>query len=633
MPRSVRDRADRLTLPVVPDRIDPRDRPYRPPVAAAPPPPHDTHKGTALPVLDQGRSAACTGFALASVVNFLLARAGRRDEGPVSPHMLYSMARRYDGFPGAGDVGSSLRGALKGWYRHGVCAERLWPEAPMPPPSADPAADWWQDAARRPLGAYYRVDVRSLADMHAALDEAGVLYASALCHEGWRAGWELPPAERRRWRIPVRRADPDAGGHAFVIVGYDEHGFLILNSWGRAWGDGGVGRLAYEDWLDHALDCWVAQLGVVTEQHLAVARAVTVRTDEAGRVQLATDRVLRDREVAPFVVDMENNGELSRSGAFRTQEADLEALLTIHLPEARRRWGRRAEPLDLAVYAHGGLTGEDEAAAAAARWLRVLYEAQIFPVFLLWETDLLSTLRNRLADLAAGAPRPTGGLGTGAARLWNRVLETTLAPAGSAIWDEMKQNAAAISANPASGARKLYAIGAAGPDPPLDPARVRLHLVGHSAGAIVLSHAVDALAGAGWRFASVTFLAPAVRVDAFAARVVPHLAAGRVARYAQFHLADDVEQRDPTCRPLLGYGRSLLYLVSEAFEHGVRTPILGLERYFAQFVAGLPPAARARVRGWTAPAEHSRCVTHGGFDDDEATMRAVVRLIKDGAPP
>jgi len=42
--------------------------------------------------------------------------------------MLYSMARRYDEFPGDPDIdtGSSLRGAIKGWYKHGACSDRLW---------------------------------------------------------------------------------------------------------------------------------------------------------------------------------------------------------------------------------------------------------------------------------------------------------------------------------------------------------------------------------------------------------------------------------------------------------------------------------------------------------------------------
>ena len=33
------------------------------------------------------------------------------------------------------------------------------------------------------------------------------------------------------------------GGHAFAIVGYNEVGFLVQNSWGPEWGKGGFATL------------------------------------------------------------------------------------------------------------------------------------------------------------------------------------------------------------------------------------------------------------------------------------------------------------------------------------------------------------------------------------------------------
>ena len=41
--------------------------------------------------------------------------------------MLYELARRYDEWPGENYAGSSARGAMKGWHKHGVCAETMWP--------------------------------------------------------------------------------------------------------------------------------------------------------------------------------------------------------------------------------------------------------------------------------------------------------------------------------------------------------------------------------------------------------------------------------------------------------------------------------------------------------------------------
>lgn len=626
--RRVRRRSE-FVRRVVPDRLDVRDRPYMPDVSRAPKPTVNSLEEAKLKLkaLDQKQTSACTGFALARVIDYLLNRAERATEHPVSPYMLYSMARRYDEFPGhKADEGSSLRGALKGWYKHGACSNELWRTLDMPPASPDePARDWWQESAKRPLGAYYRIDTRAVTDMQLAIRDVGVIYASAICHAGWDEGSNLTPAKRKGWTIPYRKADPGDGGHAFAMVGYDAHGFLILNSWGDRWGDQGLATLTYQDWLDHAMDCWVAQLGVITDQHQAVSRALTLRrTPKTNKVELAADRSLRNQELAPFVVDMENNGELSQSGDFRTSKGDIKALWTIHLKEARKRWG--TDVVDVGIYAHGGLTGEAAAADTASRWIPGLYDAQIFPIFLMWETDLFSTLGNKVKDLIADilAPPavPTAGVRDQLQRLLNRRLERTLARPGSVIWGEMKQNAEAISSRADSGGRILYATGRE--TGAVRPSSVRLHLIGHSAGSIVHSHVVNALADLGWKFATVTFLAPAVTCALFEETVLKRLEKGQIAAYHQFHLKKEVEEGDPTCRPIFGYGRSLLYLVSESFEGGSTTPILGLERDFKY-------QNEHGVRVFNAPGQLSASATHGGFDDDPATMNAVIRLIKGSA--
>jgi len=611
----------------VPDRLDLRDRLYLPPVAVVPG--VTFAPKTNIPVLDQGQTNACTGFALASVVYQLQHSAKRKQiDCCVAPFMLYSMARRYDEFPGAPDVdtGSSLRGAMKGWYKHGACSDKLWTTEKMPTAQGKKSADdWWLDAVQRPLGAYYRVDTRSVTDMHVALNEIGILYASAVCHSGWDEGLSSTShTTGGYWIIPCRKAAPSDGGHAFAIVGYNQDGFIIHNSWGKRWGTKGRAVLQYEDWLDSAMDCWVAQLGVVTELHLEIARSKTLRLD-AGKVQLASESSLRTREISPFIIDMENNGRLSNTGDFRTQESDIEALVTEHLGMARTAWGLgKNDPVDIAIYAHGGLTSEDTAGETAAKWIPALYEHKIFPIFLMWETDLWSTLKGRLEDVLEGQPRPTGGFFDRVMDWWNERLEKLLAKPGTAIWSEMKQNADAISNTAESGGMKLYKACQQSPYF-ADLTKVRLHLVGHSAGAILHSHVVDRLGGRGWNFESVNFMAPAVRIDLFKKTVVPAITSGKVKRFNQFHLSDDMEQKDPTCKPILGYSRSLLYLVSQSLEQGQKTPILGMEKYFNDAIASknLP-----NVSTWAAPGKESKSTTHGGFDDDQVTMASVIALMK-----
>lgn len=62
------------------------------------------------------------------------------------------------------------------------------------------------------------------------------------------------------------------------------------------------------------MDCWVVQAGVATAEHLAVAAAGGLRVRD-GRVALSSDEILRDREISPFIIDMENNGVLARAVA------------------------------------------------------------------------------------------------------------------------------------------------------------------------------------------------------------------------------------------------------------------------------------------------------------------------------
>lgn len=596
---------------VSPDKLDLRDRPYQPSVAVVPPPAFRAK--TKLPVLDQGDSSACTGFSLATVVGHLLLQSGRGTEAAVSPWMLYSMARRYDEFPGAADAGSSLRGALKGWHKHGACARRLWDAIDMPQATNVPGEDWWLDAVNRPLGAYYRLDTRSITDMHVALNEAGILYASAVCHDGWLE--DVKAKSRRDWVIPFRKAKPADGGHAFAIVGYDARGFLVHNSWGTGWGDGGFAVLTYADWLEHAMDCWVVQVGVVTQEHRRIASSPTGANASAA---LSADRTLARHQLAPYIVNMENNGRLSSSGAFRTGEDDVRALVTDYLAAARADWGLGTrEPIDICLYAHGGLTGEDAAAKTFAKWWPALYQARKFPIFVMWESDLWSTIKARLEDAVRAAPRPTAGPLEALAKWWDARLESLLAPAGALLWGEMKQNAQALSGEPESGLRLLFRH--LNDSAPANRAGFRLHLVGHSAGSIVHAYVVDRLAAQEWEFESLSFLAPAIRVDTFDERVRPWLESRHVKRFREFHLTDEAERQDPTCRPILGYGRSLLYLVSHSFEGGREVPILGMERHF--------PASLARLRSvkvLAAPGERTASTTHGGFDDDRATMASVI---------
>jgi hypothetical protein len=173
----------------------------------------------------------------------------------------------------------------------------------------------------------------------------------------------------------------------------------------------------------------------------------------------------------------------------------------------------------------------------------------------------------------------------------------------------------------------------------LDPAALaqwELHVVGHSAGCIYTSHAVSALCDLGVQFTSLQLMAPAIRVDEFKSAFLGPIDAGTCPR-PSLYILSDVGERDDEVGP---YGKSLLYLVSNAFEGRRETPLLGMETYlsgdpeldglFGPPINGLPAVVIAGLD--QGEGSHSTSSTHGGFDNDPATLNSVLHRILGGPP-
>ncbi|MCC6869360.1 MAG: C1 family peptidase, partial [Burkholderiales bacterium] len=450
-----------------PDTLDFRDRMYVPTLVEVPPEhPLARYQAARVPILDQGRDGACTGFGLAAVVHYLLrTRAVEPDAQAVSPQMLYAMARRYDEWAGERYEGSSCRGAMKGWHKHGVCASELWDKTA----DATLSEERINDAARRPLGAYFRVNHRDLVAMHAALAEVGTLFVSASVH----AGWDAVAADGR---IPWR--DGSTGGHAFALVGYDRKGFWVHNSWGPGWGRGGFGHVAYEDWLANGTDAWVARLAVPIELPNRVSTSARVY---GGTLQA---KAYVYNEIRPHVISTGHDGLLDPHGNVGTTAALVEEIVHRDIPRITAGWER----VRIVLYAHGGLVDEASALARVAEYRKAMLAAQCYPLAFVWHSDAWSTLADVLAD-AAGRRRSEGALDASKDFMLDR-LDDALEPlarvlGGKRLWDEMKENAVGATVNAGGGARLVLDALARARYP------FELHVVGHSAGSIFLTPLVQ----------------------------------------------------------------------------------------------------------------------------------------------
>jgi hypothetical protein len=639
------EKATGKRLDAFPDRIDLRDWYYQPALISLPDSLVNCPLIKPAMILDQRNEGACTGFALAAVVNFL--RARQKQTASVSPRMLYELARRYDEWPGEAYDGSSARGAIKAWVKHGVCLRSSWQDDQQGLRHMSDAVI--KQAMAVPGGAYYRIRPYNVRDMHTALNETGILYATLMVHSGWAtpgAGKGDKPVVVKghgaTLKLPViKRSGSADGGHAIAIVGYTPQGFIIQNSWGPGWGAGGFALLPYEDYLMHATDVWVAQLGVpVTMDLWAEDKSI----DTAGIQR--TSRSIPLADIRPYVIDVANNGELSDSGEYWTTEFDIERLFLETIPAKTRGWKKRR----ILLYLHGGLNSEADSAKRILAMRDVMLDNEIYPLHVMWESDFLSSVANLFKDLFTEADKLAGGgFLENLTEAKDRVLELTLARAGSRMWGEMKENAQLASGHAhGKGAIQLVANHVKQARKKLDgqdKTGWELHIVGHSAGSIFAAHALPLLSNLGIPLKSVQFLAPAIRIDTFRELLLPDLEAGRIPLPSLYLLSDKLERGD-SVGP---YAKSLLYLVSNAFEGTREVPILGMKacldanRKLARLFGGTVDGRPALVVSEGIPPDPAREAaaiqqgvsvsrSHGGFDNDTDTMNSVLTRVLGGVP-
>jgi hypothetical protein len=284
-------------------------------------------------------------------------------------------------------------------------------------------------------------------------------------------------------------------------------------------------------------------------------------------------------------------------------------------------------------FAHGGLIEEQEGLRGVLARRSFWALNGIYPVYFVWETGLFESVRDIIG-------LPTRARDRGAVA--DAAIEAAARAGGKAVWGQMKKSAEK-SAAPGGGSR-LTADLAAELSASLAGA-IEFHALGHSAGAIFHAHFLPLLVqpragGAALSVRTLHLLAPAITIDLFKDTLKPLVGAGKpITSLTTYTMTDDLEQQDHTVKP---YGKSLLYLVSGSFEDTVPTKLLGMQKGLKQdapLIGFFGLAGTEKVAdicfSRTDPAAPRNARTesssHGGFDNDVATMTSVVRRVLDAA--
>jgi hypothetical protein len=643
-----------------PDPIDQRDFIYRSSLAQLPA--GYINEGCLshhLLVRSQGNEGSCVGQSIASLIDLQNISRERSEDTlhqPISARFLYQNARLYDHEQDYTLPGSSLRGAIKGFYHNGACTNDTAPYIPKQKQFRINSA-MRTEAKAVSLGTYYRLR-HVLNSYHCALLEADAILCSAIIHDGWGKDCVLA-SEQGEIKYPYykkgRKKNPCRlrGGHAFVIVGYDESGFFVLNSWGDSWGQypvselpsneagdiskthlPGIAHWSYNDWADNVLDAWILRLSAPTGRGTGFVggRSSLIASKESK------PRAARKRDVQGHYLHV-SDGVLVNEPPYENDLADIDEIAQSIVDDPKIH--------SLMFFAHGGLSTLDASSARAAAMIPTFLENGIYPIFYFWRTGFGEMLGSILEGIVPEDVDKSHDY----AEIRDNSIERLIRPIGRAIWNDVRRNAESCfskakdtkvcdeetsTGGTAWDATKKLLDACAGKQ---SRHPMKIHFVSHSAGVFMLCELFKRLASEkkldSTNIATINIMSPCCRTSYLNDNIFEHLGNRMDNRsISVFNLSQVSEQSmDPDMAP---YGKSLPCLVSNAFYDERPTSIAAMDEFWkADIEPYLKKEGIRSVLDYVLSGDidkktkefRSKASYHGGFDNDADTMNTILKKI------
>jgi C1A family cysteine protease len=221
----------------IPDLPDYRDLLLAAP--GGPLPPSADLRAHCPPVYDQGQLGSCTANAIAAAIQYDEIKQGLPSRAP-SRLFVYYNERAIEGTVST-DSGAMIRDGIKSVNKVGVCPESEWPYL-IRNYAKQPLHLCYLHAADTEAVQYQRV-TRDLDHMRACLADGYPFVFGFSVYASFESRVVALDGV-----VPMpKRGESLLGGHAVMAVGYDDASdrFIVRNSWGTQWGDGGYCTMPY----------------------------------------------------------------------------------------------------------------------------------------------------------------------------------------------------------------------------------------------------------------------------------------------------------------------------------------------------------------------------------------------------
>lgn len=213
------------------------------------------------PVGRQGAQSSCVGWALGYAARSYYARRQTESEGvlpePFSPSFIYNQTKE-----GGCNSGSSISSGLKLLETIGVIGISEFPYEP-------------QDCSRQPTPAQLAMAMNHRIKSWARVDTDQIDALKAEIYQGNPVVvgvWVTPSFYQIKKDVYSDISEDNSGGHALVVVGYDDQrrAFKVFNSWGENWGERGLGWISYDAMTKRIQNAFVMELDMAQKGGQAI---------------------------------------------------------------------------------------------------------------------------------------------------------------------------------------------------------------------------------------------------------------------------------------------------------------------------------------------------------------------------
>ncbi len=193
-------------------------------------------------VENQGASNSCVANAVAGAYEYLFKRHHEDEDYDVSRLFVYYNARRPRGRQNI-DGGTRIIEAIESLRQHGACSEATWPFV-LEKVNTEPDEDAYGEASGFLIEDVLHVPTDMQTWKQVLAEGYPIIFAIQL--------FKSFDAHRKKGLVPspspAETGREAHGAHALLCVGYSDPDrvFIVRNSWGSEWGDGGYCYMPYD---------------------------------------------------------------------------------------------------------------------------------------------------------------------------------------------------------------------------------------------------------------------------------------------------------------------------------------------------------------------------------------------------